>query len=126
MPLVEIQVLEGRSAPEKKAVFDAVHSALMEALKNPDDDRLQRLVEHASEDFEVPSPTFTIIKITMFPGRSDAAKRDLYQAIVRNLGELGIAGNDVFIVLDEPPLENWGIRGGTPATELQLGSELDV
>lgn len=117
MPLVEIQVLKGRSAPEKKAIFDAVHNALMDALKIPDDDRLQRLVEHDSEDFEVPSATFTIVKITMFPGRSDAAKRDLYQAIVRNLGELRVPANDVFIVLEEPPLENWGIRGGTPANE---------
>lgn len=126
MPLVEIQVLKGRSAPEKKALFDAVHAALMNALKISDDDRLQRLVEHGSDDFEVPSPTFTIVRITMFPGRSETAKRDLYQAIVRNLGELGIPGNDVFIVLDEPPLENWGIRGGRPANELQLGLDLNI
>lgn len=126
MPLVEIQVLEGRSAAEKKALFDAVHAALMEALKIPDDDRLQRLVEHTSEDFEVPAANFTIVKMTMFPGRSETAKRELYQAIVRNLGELGIEGNDVFIVLDEPPLENWGIRGGTPANELQLGLDLNI
>lgn len=125
MPLVEIQVLKGRSASEKKALFDAVHSALMDSLKIPDDDRLQRLVEHDSEDFEVPSATFTIVKVTMFPGRSSSAKRDLYQAIVRNLGELGIPPNDVFIVLEEPPLENWGIRGGTPANELQLGLDLN-
>lgn len=126
MPLVEIQVLEGRSSAEKRALLDAVHAALMEALKIPDDDRLQRLVEHDSEDFEVPSPTFTIVRVAMFPGRSATAKRDLYQAIVRNLGELGIAGNDVFIVLEEPPLENWGIRGGTPANELQLGLDLNI
>jgi phenylpyruvate tautomerase PptA (4-oxalocrotonate tautomerase family) len=126
MPLVEIQVLKGRSAPEKKALLNAVHNALMDAFKIPDDDRLQRLVEHDSDDFEVPSPTFTIVRVTMFPGRSETAKRDLYQAIVRNLGELGIAGNDVFIVLEEPPLENWGIRGGTPANELQLGLDINI
>jgi phenylpyruvate tautomerase PptA (4-oxalocrotonate tautomerase family) len=126
MPLVEIQILEGRSADEKRALFDAVHSALMEALKIPDDDRLQRLIEHASEDFEVPSPGFTIVRITMFPGRSSPVKRTLYQAIVRNLGELGIAGNDVFIVVEEPALQNWGIRGGTPANELQLDLDLNI
>lgn len=54
MPLVEIQVLKGRSASEKRALFDAVHSALMDSLKIPDDDRLQRLVEHESEALEVP------------------------------------------------------------------------
>jgi phenylpyruvate tautomerase PptA (4-oxalocrotonate tautomerase family) len=126
MPLVEIQVVKGRTAPAKKALFDAVHNALMDALKIPDDDRLQRLVEHDSDDFEVPSPTFTIVKITMFPGRSDAAKGELYQAIVGNLGELGIPPNDVFIVLEEPPLDNWGIRGGVPASEVELGFEREV
>ena len=126
MPLVEIQVLKGRSASEKKALFDAVHAALMDSLKIPDDDRLQRLVEHDSEDFEVPSATFTIVKVTMFPGRSETAKRDLYQALVARLGDLGIPPNDVFIVLEEPPLEHWGIRGGTPASELQLGLDLNI
>jgi phenylpyruvate tautomerase PptA (4-oxalocrotonate tautomerase family) len=126
MPIVEIQVLKGRSAPEKKAILDAVHNALMDALKIPDDDRLQRIVEHDSENFEVPSATFTIVKVTMFPGRSDSAKRDLYEAIVAGLQELGIPHNDVFIVLEEPPLENWGIRGGTPASELELGLDLNI
>lgn len=126
MPLVEIQILKGRSASEKRAIFDAVHDALMDALKIPDDDRLQRLVEHEGEDFEVPSATFTIVKITMFPGRSVEAKRALYKAVVAKLGEVGIPEEDVFIVLQEPPLENWGIRGGRPASEVDLGFQLDV
>jgi phenylpyruvate tautomerase PptA (4-oxalocrotonate tautomerase family) len=126
MPIVEIQVLKGHSAPERKAILEAVHNALVDALKIPDDDRLQRLVEHDSENFEVPAATFTIVRVTMFPGRSDSAKRDLYEAIVAGLGELGIPPNDVFIVLDEPPLQNWGIRGGTPASELELGLDLNI
>ncbi|MGH3119275.1 MAG: tautomerase family protein, partial [Gaiellales bacterium] len=112
MPLVQIEVLKGRSLPEKQALFDAVHEALVEALKIPDDDRVQRLIEHESEDFEAPSEAYTIVRITMFPGRSLSAKRDLYRAIVKNLGQLGVPANDVFIVLQEPPLEDWGIRGG--------------
>ncbi|MGH2756247.1 MAG: tautomerase family protein [Actinomycetota bacterium] len=126
MPLVQIEVVKGRSPSEKKALFDAVHDALVEALKIPDDDREQTLVEHESDDFDVRSSTYTIVRITMFPGRSLAAKRDLYQAIVRNLGRLGIQPTDVSIVLQEPPLENWAIRGGTPASEVDLGYRLDV
>jgi phenylpyruvate tautomerase PptA (4-oxalocrotonate tautomerase family) len=126
MPLVQIEVVKGRSASEKKALFDAVHDALVEALKIPDDDRLQKLIEHDSDDFEVPSPAFMIVKVTMFPGRSVSAKRALYEALVANLGELGISSNDVFIMLEEPPLENWGIRGGTPASEVDLGFQVDI
>lgn len=53
-------------------------------------------------------------------------KRRLYQEIVRRLGALGIAPGGVFIVLHEPPLVNWGLRGGQPACELDLGFRLDV
>jgi len=72
------------------------------------------------------APNFTIVTITMFPGRSLSAKRDLFQRIVYKLGELGIAGSDINVVLDERPLDNWGIRGGKPATEVDLGFDLDV
>jgi hypothetical protein len=30
------------------------------------------------------------------------------------------------IVLLEPPLENWGIRGGRPASEVDLGFKIDI
>jgi phenylpyruvate tautomerase PptA (4-oxalocrotonate tautomerase family) len=62
----------------------------------------------------------------MFAGRSRRAKRLLYQALVRNLGKLGIAPADVFVVLHEPPVENWGIRGGQMASEVDLGFEAQV
>ena len=64
--------------------------------------------------------------MTVFPGRSFEAKKKLYQTIVKNLGDLHIQPNDILIVLKEPPLENWGIRGGHPANEVDLGFKLDV
>ena len=33
---------------------------------------------------------------------------------------------DVFVVLQEPPLDNWGIRGGQMASEVDLGFEVHV
>jgi phenylpyruvate tautomerase PptA (4-oxalocrotonate tautomerase family) len=32
----------------------------------------------------------------------------------------------VFIVLNEIPLDNWGIRGGIPASEVDLGFKVGV
>ncbi len=72
------------------------------------------------------SESYTLVEITLFSGRSLDAKRTLYQAIVRNLGALGIAPADIFIILHEVPLENWGIRGGVPASEAELGFRVDV
>lgn len=68
-----------------------------------------------------------MIQITMFPGRSFEAKKSLYKNIVSNLGDNpGIDGNDIVIILLEPPINNWGIRGGQPASEVDLGFSLDV
>ena len=129
MPLVNISIREGRSASEKKALLDAVHRALVEAFKIPEGDRNQRLFEFSEENFEISegkTDRYTLIEITAFPGRSLEAKRKLYQAISKKLEALGIPSNDVFIVLQEPPLENWGIRGGLPASEVDIGFKLNV
>ncbi|EKE76429.1 tautomerase family protein [Oceanibaculum indicum] len=111
------------------AVIDAVHDALQEALKIPEWDRTVRLIEHEPSHFAIPSgrgQNYTIVEVTLFAGRSFEAKRVLYQAIVRNLGALGIAATDIKIALIESPMENWGIRGGTPASEVDLGFPVAV
>jgi phenylpyruvate tautomerase PptA (4-oxalocrotonate tautomerase family) len=129
VPLVRIEVLGERTAAERVELFDAVHEAIVSAFRVPEDDRTQRLVEHAPGTFEIPpgqSERYTLIEITAFPGRSVDAKRSLYRAIVRNLAEIGIPEGDISIVLTEPPLEDWGIRGGHSADEVDLGYRLDV
>ena len=129
MPLVRLEVRQGRSATQKQALLEAAHAALAEALDIPDYDRIQRIVEHARDDFELPpgsSDDFVLVEVTMFAGRSRQAKRLLYQALVRNFGTLGVAPTDVFVVLQEPPLDNWGIRGGQMASEVDLGFEVQV
>jgi phenylpyruvate tautomerase PptA (4-oxalocrotonate tautomerase family) len=52
----------------------------------------------------------------MFPGRTLDTKRLLYQGITQRLGALGIAANDILIVLTEPPHESWGLHG-RPASD---------
>jgi phenylpyruvate tautomerase PptA (4-oxalocrotonate tautomerase family) len=124
MPLVRIEVLKGRPASERKQLQDAVHDALVEASGIPEDDRTQRLIEHDRKNFEVNpghSERYTLVEITAFPGRSLDAKRALYAAIVRNLEVIGTPANDVLVVLHETPMQNWGIRGGRSADEVELG-----
>jgi len=130
MPLVKIGIRKGFSSEYKKAILDRVHQALVDALSIPDSDRFQRIYELDKEDFECPpdrSQAVTMIQITMFPGRSFDAKKKLYQNIIQNLGQNpGIGGNDIMIILLEPPMENWGIRGGQPASEVDFEFKLDV
>ena len=129
MPLVKIETREGRTAEEKKALLDAVHDALVEAFEIPEDDRQGRLAEYPADNYEVPpgkTENHLLITIDAFPGRSTQAKSRLYAGIVGRLEDLGVEPRDVLIVVNERPLENWGIRGGQSAAEVDLGFALDV
>jgi len=67
-----------------------------------------------------------LIEITAFPGRSAEAKRNLYRALVQRLGEIAIDPMDVSVVILEPGLKSWGVRGGRSAADVDLGFSLDV
>jgi phenylpyruvate tautomerase PptA (4-oxalocrotonate tautomerase family) len=121
MPLVKIEIIAGKSKEYKTKLMDIVHKALVNHFKIPDHDRRQRLTEYENENFELGDRTenYAIVEITPFKGRSLDAKKALYKEISINCKqELGIEDNDLTIVLNEQPLENWGIRGGNPASEL--------
>jgi len=129
MPLAKIEVRKSRPAAEIAALMEAVYQALREALKVPDGDRQIRYIEHKPEHFAVPpgkTENYTFVEIMLFPGRALDAKRKLYHSVIRRFGEIGIAPSDIFIVLNELPLDNWGIRGGVPASEVDLGFKLNV
>jgi phenylpyruvate tautomerase PptA (4-oxalocrotonate tautomerase family) len=117
--------------PEQKAqAFDAVHAALVSAFKIPDHDRHQRIVEYADADFEIPpgkGERYLVVALDVFAGRSVDAKRALYKDVVDRLQTaLGIARTDVLICLREIALENWGVRGGLPASDVDLGFQIRV
>ena len=128
MPIVHVHVLAGRPAAERKAILDGVHAALVEAFRIPPQDCHQLLHEHAPENFRAAKgPSFTLVEVTAFPGRSLEAKRKLYAGVVRNLEAApGIPPAAVLIVVHEPAMECWGIRGGQAATDVNLGFEVKV
>lgn len=115
MPLVRVDMIKGKSSEYKKTVLDCIHVGLIESIGIEDWDRFQRIVEIPKEDFETaPEKTdnFMIIELTLFPGRTKEQKGDAIKAITSRLWDsLGIAPTDVFIVISEPPLENWGMGG---------------
>jgi phenylpyruvate tautomerase PptA (4-oxalocrotonate tautomerase family) len=122
-------VLKGRSEEEKMALLEAVHSALRAAFKIPGNDRDFRIFEFDPANFifsEEKTRDYTLIEMDVFPGRSLEAKRQLYRLIVDNLKSIGIQPTDVIITMTEIPLDNWGIRAGVPASEIDLGFELGV
>ena len=115
MPLVRVDMIKGKSPEYKKAVFDCIHSGLIESIGIEDWDRFQRIVEIPREDFETAlgkTDEFMIIELTLFPGRTKEQKGVAIKAITSRLeNSLGIDPTDVFIVINEPPFENWGMGG---------------
>jgi phenylpyruvate tautomerase PptA (4-oxalocrotonate tautomerase family) len=129
MPVSRIEARKGFDGEKKRALTEAVHGALVEAFKIPEHDRFIRFVEYEPEDFVTPQgseETYVLVEITAFSGRSMDAKRALYQTIVKRFEAIGVAKQDVRIILYEVPKENWGIRGGVPASEVNLGYRVDV
>ena len=115
MPVVKVSILEGKTPEYKKTVLDCIHDGLVESIGIEDWDRFQRVEEFSKEDFEKPdfkSDDFMIIEISLFPGRSKELKGKLIETVAGNLNrKLSVAPSDIFILISEPPLENWGIGG---------------
>ncbi|MCR5092849.1 MAG: tautomerase family protein [Lachnospiraceae bacterium] len=115
MPLVRVDIIKGKSPEYKKNLLDCIHDGLVEAIHIEDWDRFQRIIEIDRQDFEIsPDKTdaFMIIEITMFQGRSKEQKKAVIECITSRLvSRLGIRPTDVFIVIQDPPDENWGLGG---------------
>jgi phenylpyruvate tautomerase PptA (4-oxalocrotonate tautomerase family) len=129
MPDVLAEVRKGWIADGGPRLLDAIHAGIAEALRTPEDDKVLRLVQHPPEDFAIPGSAgerYTHIEITMFAGRTLAAKRELYRAIVRNLERFGVPPDDVKIILIEVPPESVGMRGGIAACDLDIGYEIKL
>jgi phenylpyruvate tautomerase PptA (4-oxalocrotonate tautomerase family) len=131
MPSVLIEVRKQYSAEQEIALMNAVHAALQSAFKILPHDRNVRLIAHQPHRFACPPnrsqpDVYTHISIDCFAGRSLNAKRALYKTIIGNLEPFGIPPDHVKILLREITPENWGIRGGQAACDLDLGFKVDV
>jgi len=129
VPNVTIEVRKRYTKDQEEGIISAVHAALMEGIKIPEWDRTIRLIVHEPHRFATPPKTddrYTLVDIDLFTGRSLSAKKALYRAIVNNLGKLGIPSDHIKVLLRESPADNWGVRGGVPASEIDLGFKVDV
>lgn len=129
MPICFIHGHRPRSDAEAVELIDALHAAMQQALHVPDDDHDIRYQEHRAAHSRVPggkSADYLLVVVHMFPGRSLDAKRALYRAIVERFAATGVPASEVNILLIAAPLEDFGLRGGQAACDLDLGFKLDV
>lgn len=127
MPLIKVELAKGKEKHFLLALFETVQDAVQEGLRLPSDDRNIRLIEYEPEFLTLKKPYQLLVEITLFQGRSKKAKKELFRLLVGALEEkLGIPPETVFIVLNEQPLENWGLRGGIPADEVKLAFKVAI
>jgi 4-oxalocrotonate tautomerase family enzyme len=125
-------VVYGRreSLDQRRSVLsEAIHGAIMSALEYPPEKKFQRFIALDQSDFIYPEDRgadYTIIEISMFEGRTDAAKRALIvELFTRVEAEAGISPHSLEITITETPKVNWGIRGQN-AADLALNYRVEV
>jgi phenylpyruvate tautomerase PptA (4-oxalocrotonate tautomerase family) len=120
MPLLRIDLYEGRSDAELKALLDAVHRAMLAAFKVPERDRYQIVHEHRPasmimEDTGLGIPRtekFICIQVTTRP-RTREEKELFYRLVVEELGKAcGIAPTDAMINMVTCQDEDWSFGLG--------------
>jgi phenylpyruvate tautomerase PptA (4-oxalocrotonate tautomerase family) len=119
MPLVRIDLAEGRAPGAARAIADAVHAALVAAYRIPDADRFQLITERpagtiiahdAGLGFERRLPV--IIQIFTQRGRSEETRQRLYAEIAQRLESVGVAGEDLLISYFENGPPDWSLAFG--------------
>ena len=55
-----------------------------------------------------------------------AQRRECASEVIDRLTALDVPQNDILIVLHEPPMHNWGVNGGVPASEVDVGFNVDI
>ncbi|NJK87888.1 MAG: tautomerase family protein [Bacteroidales bacterium] len=127
MPAIKIELLKGKEKSVLHTLMDAVMDAVVESLKLPADDRNIRLLEYEPGYFSLKPPYQLIIEISMFSGRTPETKKKLFQNIVEKIYSKNLfEKQEVFIILNEQPMENWGVRGGIPASEIDLRFKVNI
>jgi phenylpyruvate tautomerase PptA (4-oxalocrotonate tautomerase family) len=129
--MAQIKIYARRSLLQQgqPLISQAIHAAVVSALKYPQDKKFHRFFPMEESDFIHPadrSERYTIIEVSMFEGRSKTTKRGLIQSLFENLQHMaGIEPQDLEITLIETPRVNWGIRG-VNGEDLALGYDVKV
>lgn len=125
MPSTRIETRKGWLGDRKLELIEAVQRSLVAHLKIPETDRSVRLLEYEADSFIGTSEKAIEIEITLFAGRTIAAKRGLYKGLADELSPFGVAAGEIKVMLIEVARENWGLRG-LPGSEVQLAFKVDV
>jgi 4-oxalocrotonate tautomerase len=121
MPLVRIDLRQGKTPEYRRKIGDMVYQAMRDTINVPEHDRFQVIADHPVDGL-VYDPSYlgidrtdeiVFIQITLNAGRTLEQKKALYARIVELLAkEPGIRPEDVLINLVECAKEDWSFGKG--------------
>ena len=120
MPLLRIDVIEGRSEAELKELLDAIHRAVLAAFKVPERDRYQIVHEHSAADMRIEDTGLGILRtdrsvivhVTTRP-RTRLEKQNFYQLLCQELVQrCGMKASDVVVSITQNADEDWSFGYG--------------
>lgn len=126
MPLVRIDLLEGRSVEFLTLLSQTIHTTMISQLSVLERDYFQIITEHKpyqllfSRDYLDVNRSDKHIFIHMFlsAGRSGEVKEAFFKALNENLmrinaqGEDQVRGEDISVILTETKKEDWSFGNG--------------
>jgi phenylpyruvate tautomerase PptA (4-oxalocrotonate tautomerase family) len=120
MPLLYIDLIEGRTPSEVKALLDAVHDAVVEAFEVPPRDRYQVVHTHPAHEIVAwdtglginRSPHQVIVHVVS-RRRTRAMKEKFYELLASNLADrCGLDPADLIVSITENDDEDWSFGRG--------------
>jgi 4-oxalocrotonate tautomerase len=121
MPLVRIDLAEGKAPEYGIQVGQVVYQALTEVMNAPTNDLFQIITTHPQAGLQFDreflgvhrSDDCIFLQITLNGGRTVEMKQRFYKAVADGLHEqLKLRREDVFISLVEVSKENWSFGNG--------------
>jgi phenylpyruvate tautomerase PptA (4-oxalocrotonate tautomerase family) len=122
MPLVRIDLIEGRSTAELRELLDAIHSAMLAAFKVPERDRYQIVHQHPAAEMKIEdtglgiprTERIVMVQVTTRP-RTRLEKQNFYELLCQELLQrCGVKASDVFVSITQNADEDWSFGYGRP------------
>lgn len=121
MPLVRIDLIEGRTQSQVAAIGECVLRALVEHMNVPERDRFQVITEHAPGRLVYNrsylgierTDGIVLVQVTLSKGRTTEQKQAFYAKVAELLArDAGVRPGDVTISLIESTREDWSFGDG--------------
>jgi 4-oxalocrotonate tautomerase len=122
MPLVRIDIIQGRPEDEITGIGHAVHRALVECMNTPERDRFQIITEHAPNRLDynpdyldvARSDGIVVVQVFLAQGRTTEQKQAFYARVAELLAsEANVQPGDATVMLVENTREDWSFGHGT-------------